>query len=95
MPFLTHRDAVSDARAKEARQLAQLGQRLRGDLRDDPHRRERGNGVVGAGWRLELHVVGIVDEIVIWDKFVINGLTFLVYNRVGVYSCRRLGSCQR
>ena len=57
------------------------------------HRRERGNGVVGAGWRLELHVVGIVDEIVIWDKFVINGLTFLVYNRVGVHSCRRLGSC--
>ena len=41
-----------------------------------------------------LHVVEIVDEIVIWDKFVFNGLTFLVDNRVGVYSCSRLGSCQ-
>ena len=90
MPFLTHRDAVSDARAKEARQLAQIRQRLREDL----HRRERGNGVVGAGWRLGLHVVGIVDEIVIWDKFVFNGLTFLVDNRVGVHSHWRLGSCQ-
>ena len=45
-----------------------------------------------------LHVVEIVDEIVdeivIWDKFVFNGLTFLVDNRVGVHSHWRLGSCQ-
>ena len=57
MPFLTHRDVVSDARAKEARQLAQIRQRLREDL----HRRERGSGAVGAGWRLGLHVVEVVD----------------------------------
>ena len=55
---------------------------------------ERGCGVVGAGWRLGLHVVEIVDEIVIWDKFVFNGLTFLVDHRVGVHSHWRLGSCQ-
>ena len=66
MPFLTHRDAVSGARDKGARQLAQIRQRRREDLR----RRERGSGAVGAGWRLGLRVVGIVDEIVIWDKFV-------------------------
>ena len=89
MPFLTHRDAVSDARVKEARQLAQIRVRLREDLR----RRERGCGVVGAGWRLGLHGVEIVDEIVIWDKFVFNELTSLVDNRVGVHSHRRLGSC--
>ena len=41
-----------------------------------------------------LHVVEIVDEFVIWDKFVFNGLTFLVDNRVGVHSYWRLGSCQ-
>ena len=29
-----------------------------------------------------MHVVEIVDEIVIWDKFVINELTLLVDNRV-------------
>ena len=29
-----------------------------------------------------MHVVEIVDEIVIWDKFVFNGLTLLVDNRV-------------
>ena len=86
------RDAISDARAKEARRLSQI--RLR--LGDDLHRRERGCGVVGAGWRLVLHVhvVEIVDEDVIWDKFVFNGLTFLVDNRVGVHSHWRLGSCQ-
>ena len=83
-------DAIPDARAKEARRLSQI--RLR--LGDDLHRRERGCGVVGAGWRLVLHVVEIVDEIVIWDKFVFNGLTFLVDNRVGVHSHWRLGSCQ-
>ena len=61
---------------------------------NDADLNQRGCGVVGAGWRLVLHVVEIVDEIVIWDKFVFNGLTFLVDNRVGVYSRRRLGSCQ-
>ena len=45
-------------------------------------------------WHLVLHGVEIVDEIVIWDKFVFNGLTILVDNRVGVHSRRRLGSCQ-
>ena len=45
-------------------------------------------------WPLVLHGVEILDEIVIWDKFVFNGLTFLVDNRVGVYSHWRLGSCQ-
>ena len=54
MPF---RDAISDARAKGARRLSQIRQRLREDL----HRRERGCGAVGAGWRLGLHVVEIVD----------------------------------
>ena len=61
-------------------------------LGDDLHRRERGCDVVGAGWRLVLHVVEIVDEIVIWDKFVFNGLTFLVDNRVGVHSHWRLST---
>ena len=84
------RDAISDARDKGARQLAQIRVRLREDL----HRRERGCGGGGAGWRLGLHVVEIVDEIVIWDKFVFNGLTILVDNRVGAHSQWRLGSCQ-
>ena len=48
---------------------------------------------VGAGWRLGLHVVEIVVEFVIWDKFVFNELTSLVDNRVGVHSHWRLGSC--
>ena len=39
-------------------------------------------GAVGAGWRLGLHVVEIVDEMVIWDQLGFNGLTFLVDNRV-------------
>ena len=51
------RDAISDARAKEARRLSQI--RLR--LGDELHRRERGCGVAGAGWRLVLHGVEIVD----------------------------------
>ena len=54
-------DAIPDARAKEARRLSQIRMRLGDDL----HRRERGCGVVGAAWRLGLHVVEIVDEIVI------------------------------
>ena len=45
-------------------------------------------------WHLVLHGVEILAEIEIWDKFVFNGLTFLVDNRVGVHSRRRLGSCQ-
>ena len=45
-------------------------------------------------WHLVLHGVEILVEIVIWDKFVFNGLTFLVDNRVGVHSHWRLGSCQ-
>ena len=53
MPF---RDASSDARGKGARRLAQIRQRLGVDL----HRRERGCGAVGAGWRLGLHVVEVV-----------------------------------
>ena len=50
------RDAISDARAKEARRLSQI--RLR--LGDELHRRERGCGVAGVGWRLGLHGVEIV-----------------------------------
>ena len=53
------REDSSDARGKGARRLAQIRQRLREDL----HRRERGCGAVGAGWRLGLHV----DEIVAVD----------------------------
>ena len=45
-------------------------------------------------WHLVLHGVEILVEIVIWDKFVFNGLTFLVDNTVGVDSHWRLGSCQ-
>ena len=82
-------DAIPDARAKEAWRLSRI--RLR--IGDDLHRRERGCGVVGAGWRLVLHVDEIVDEIVICDKFVFNELTILVDNRVGVHSHWRLGSC--
>ena len=56
------------------------------------HRRERGCGAVGARWRLVLHVVEIVDEIVIWDKFVFNGLTILVDKRsLAVSSLAHLG----
>ena len=49
-------------------------------------RSEAANGVAGARWILVLHGVVIVDEIVICDKFVFNGLTFLVDNRVEVDS---------
>ena len=61
---------------------------------DDLHRRSCSYGVVGVDWDLVLHGVEILVEIVIWDKFVFNGLTFLVDNRVGVHSHWRLGSCQ-
>ena len=83
-------DAILDARVKEARRLSRLGLRLGEDL----HRRSCSYGVVGVDWHLVLHGVEILVEIVIWDKFVFNGLTFLVDNRVGVHSHWRLGSCQ-
>ena len=38
-----------------------------------------------------MHVVEIVDEIVIWDKFVINELTLLVDNRVQELESIRVG----
>ena len=85
-----HSDVIPDARAKEARRLS----RIRMRLGDDLHRRSWSYGVVGVGWHLVLHGVEIVDEIEIWNKFVFNGLTFLVDNRVGVHSHWRLGSCQ-